>query len=211
MTPYVLSFYAKTCGKMALRAAVEYQDEQGVKQVIESPVLSDGPLYTYERLYFAFTLPHGSAHQVTIMLRGQGETGVPSRAWIDSAQLEEGVLPNRYSLLVNGDFSFDCAGRPLDWVPTADTTIDDTAYIPDDALGKPGGMTDHVLRIHGGTQKKAGYYQDVAVSGKTGDVFLIGGWAKGFSAADKENKKGFALRIAFQNEDGEYVDAEPIA
>ena len=210
-TSYVFSFYAKTCGMMTLRAAIEYQDDQGVKQTIESPALNTGSLYEYERLHFAFALPYGSAQTVTVMIRGLGEAGVPSRAWIDSAQLEDGVLPNRYNLLINGDFTFDCAGRPLDWLPTSDTTLEDVAYIPDDMIGKPDGLTGRVLKIHGGTQKVAGYSQEILISGHKGDVFLTGGWARGFSASNKNNKKAFALHIAFKNEDGEYVDAEPIS
>lgn len=209
--PYVFSFYAKCCGMMSLTCAMEYQDAEGVKHMVESPVLSDGPLYTYERLFHTFTLPAGSDRSVTLFIRGKGEAGSVARAWIDCAQLEEGVLPNRYNMLINGDFSHDCAGRPFDWKANEDTTQEDTAIIPDDVLGKPSGLTSHVLKLHGAAGKKGGYYQEIKLPGQTGDVFLIGGWANGFSAKlDKEFKRKFGLHIAFKNEDGEYVDADPI-
>lgn len=203
---YALSFYAKCCGPMALCLAMEYQDEDGVKHTVESPVLSGAPVYEYERFFHVFRLPYGSAKAVTLQLRGQGQAGTPSRAWIDCAQLEEGVLPNRYNMAVNGDFSHTCADDSNAWIANADTPQDDLAYLSEDMLDKPEGMTQHVLRLHGAAERKAGYYQEIAASGQAGDVYLLGGWANAFSLSDPANSKAFGLHLEFKNEDGEYID-----
>lgn len=72
----------------------------------------------------------------------------------------------------------------------------------------PSFLTNNRMRLYGDPQTNKGIYQDLPVSGSQGDVYVAGGWAKGFSRPIGDDKRHFGIRVAFKNGSGAYENGE---
>lgn len=116
----------------------------------------------------SFSLPADSASDsATVRLMAGGGAGT---VWFDCAQLEAGEVANRYNMLTNGDFTFNCGAHPTGWSKNSSNTSEDMVYA--DCTGsKPEGLSANTMRLYGtGRTKYAGIYQDIPISGSKGDV-----------------------------------------
>ena len=127
--------------------------------------------------------------------------------WVDCAQLEVGSVPNRYNLLRNCDFSLNSSGVPTFWTANGSNTSGDAIVTSADDL-HPSFLTNNRMRLYGDPQTNKGIYQDLPVSGSQGDVYVAGGWAKGFSRPIGDDKRHFGIRVAFKNGSGAYENGE---
>lgn len=127
--------------------------------------------------------------------------------WVDCAQLEVGSVPNRYNLLRNCDFSLNSSGVPTFWTANGVNTSEDAIVTDADAL-HPTFLTNNRMRLYGDPQTNKGIYQDLPLSGSQGDVYVVGGWAKGFSRPIGDDKRHFGIRVAFKNGSGAYENGE---
>lgn len=137
----------------------------------------------WERMSVSFSLPADSASDsATVRLMAGGGAGT---VWFDCAQLEAGEVANRYNMLTNGDFTFNCGAHPTGWSKNSSNTSEDMVYA--DCTGsKPEGLSANTMRLYGtGRTKYAGIYQDIPISGSKGDVFVAGGWSLNFSKPRK--------------------------
>ncbi len=129
--------------------------------------------------------------------------------YVDSVQLEEGAVSNRYNLLENGHFR-DSAGTavPASWTGTGLESSDKIVTNGHDTYGNG---TTNGCRITGNSQTEKYIYQTVPVkNGHTGDSWVYGAWAKAESIAktgDSHNgERPFAVRIRFIKSDNTYTE-----
>lgn len=140
----------------------------------------------WNRLSVTFTAGAASA---TVSFAALGAAG---SAWFDCAQLEEGDLPNRYNMLENG-----CFNRALEgWTAKSENDTLDAVIACTDAL-HPAYLEGKALKLTGYPNKNKGYTQEIRASGAQGDVFVLGGWAKGRSRPVQGEKKRFCMRLEF--------------
>lgn len=198
---YTLSLYAKKSGDMALWATCQYQNELSRWITLKSPPLEDDLSNEYSRCSFTFALPENAASDtVKLFICAKGEYGDTATIWVDTVQLEEGDVANQYNLLRNTDFSRAHAnGTPEDWTSNASNDASkDLVQIAQQDPSKPDNVSVHAMRLYGAGAKAAGIYQEMSISGKKDDVFVAGGWSKGYSVPRGGTKKKYNLRIAFK-------------
>ncbi len=155
----------------------------------------------WTRIFTTFTATQVDATLYFITMGG------PGTIWIDCAQLEEGTVPNRYNLIRNSDFSQNDSGVPTFWTANGVNTSEDAIVTDADAL-HPTFLTNNRMRLYGDPQTNKGIYQDLPLSGSQGDVYVAGGWAKGFSRPIGDDKRHFGIRVAFKNSSGAYENGE---
>ena len=155
----------------------------------------------WTRIFTTFTATRADATLYFITMGG------PGTVWIDCAQLEEGTVPNRYNLIRNSDFSQNDSGVPTFWTANGVNTSEDAIVTDADAL-HPTFLTNNRMRLYGDPQTNKGIYQDLPLSGSQGDVYVAGGWAKGFSRPIGDDKRHFGIRVAFKNSSGAYENGE---
>ncbi|MBQ7345962.1 MAG: DNRLRE domain-containing protein [Oscillospiraceae bacterium] len=104
--------------------------------------------------------------------------------YIDCAQLEQSVTASRYNLVENGDFRYT-----TNW---SDTTR--VQYSP----GAPQ-LDNNCFKLAGSLTGTKRVSQTVSVSGNAGDVFVLAGWALGYSVplTEEENADGEVIRRRF--------------
>lgn len=159
------------------------------------------PGYEWVRIFTTFTATATSATLYFITMGG------PGTIWIDCAQLEEGAVPNRYNLLRNCDFSLSSSGVPTFWTANGSNTSGDAIVTNADDL-HPTFLTNNRMRLYGDPQTNKGIYQDLPIGGSQGDVFVVGGWAKGYSRPIADEPRRFAIRLAFKNSSGTFVSSD---
>ena len=177
---YTLSGYIKTSnisgenGKGA-ELMVKYQNSTGVwTKLKESKYINN--TRDWQRADTTFTIPANAASgNVIICAAVDGETGT---AFFDCMQLEEGTLSNAYNLIENGDFSYGTT-TPSFWSKTESNTTD-KLETPADITDYPKGLSNQAYKIVGSQDNGCRLKQTLNISGRKGDVFDIGGWAKGF-------------------------------
>lgn len=210
---YTFSCFLKRAGDADVWMAHEYIDHTGatVRERSNSMKTDTADASAYHRVAYSFTLPQDAAAGVTVYVISKGTAGTASTLYIDAAQLEEGPVANRYNLLDNGDFAFSDGGTPLYWTAQTDNKPEDKVRT-DIGQGKPVGLSQNTLRLHGGDAKKTGIYQDIDITGKRGDIFVLGGWAKALTAQHRDKKKNFSVRIGFRQMswNSVYTDAEEV-
>lgn len=157
----------------------------------------------WTRIFTTFTATQADATLYFITMGG------PGTVWIDCAQLEEGTVPNRYNLIRNSDFSQNDSGVPTFWTANGVNTSEDAIVTDADAL-HPTFLTNNRMRLYGDPQTNKGIYQDLPLSGSQGDVYVAGGWAKGFSRPIGDDKRHFGIRVAFKNSSGAYENGETL-
>lgn len=191
---YTLSAYIKGTGTTYCYATVS----QGAWYDSEKVTPRDDQ---WTRIFTTFTATQADATLYFITMGG------PGTIWIDCAQLEEGTVPNRYNLIRNSDFSQNDSGVPTFWTANGVNTSEDAIVTDADAL-HPTFLTNNRMRLYGDPQTNKGIYQDLPLSGSQGDVYVAGGWAKGFSRPIGDDKRHFGIRVAFKNGSGAYENGE---
>lgn len=190
---YTLSGYIRSSGNVQGYATVQHQNNW-----FNSELLTPGSEWT--RVAVSFTAASTSA-TLCFVTMGTGTL------WVDCAQLEVGSVPNRYNLLRNCDFSLNSSGVPTFWTANGVNTSEDAIVTDADAL-HPTFLTNNRMRLYGDPQTNKGIYQDLPLSGSQGDVYVVGGWAKGFSRPIGDDKRHFGIRVAFKNGSGAYENGE---
>lgn len=190
---YTLSGYIRSSGNVQGYATVQHQNNW-----FNSELLTPGSEWT--RVAVSFTAASTSA-TLCFVTTGTGTL------WVDCAQLEVGSVPNRYNLLRNCDFSLNSSGVPTFWTANGVNTSEDAIVTDADAL-HPTFLTNNRMRLYGDPQTNKGIYQDLPLSGSQGDVYVVGGWAKGFSRPIGDDKRHFGIRVAFKNGSGAYENGE---
>ncbi len=194
---YTFSAYVKTAnisnimGKGA-HLVVYYKDKTGTYIPVRSKFLTGNNEWT--RLETTFTLPSDSTDNFVIArCELQEESG---NAYYDALQLEEGTVANRYNLIENADMSGG-AKIPDYWYDTMNggaTTSEasDTRLTIDDS-NHPPYLDGHVFKLTGRQGKDTRIHQEIKISGKAGDTFVVSGWAKGAAVPHGT----FAIQPAF--------------
>ena len=190
---YTLSGYIRSSGNVQGYATVQHQNNW-----FNSELLTPGSEWT--RVAVSFTAASTSA-TLCFVTMGTGTL------WVDCAQLEVGSVPNRYNLMRNCDFSLNSSGVPTFWTANGVNTSEDAIVTDADAL-HPTFLTNNRMRLYGDPQTNKGIYQDLPLSGSQGDVYVAGGWAKGFSRPIGDDKRHFGIRVAFKNGSGAYENGE---
>ena len=133
----------------------------------------------WNRTHLSFTVPKTSAEDAVtytnVILRIMA-VGEPGTVWVDAAQLEDGLIPNRYNLLENGSFYMNDSGRPLYWTK-GDATTDDDGVTTDIAPGRPSELSGNAVRLYGAPGIMKSFTQLVPSIGHAGDTFVAGGWS----------------------------------
>lgn len=190
---YTFSAFFQTLADTVAQLRVTYKNSYGDEVAVDSlPQCCKGE---WERMSVSFSLPADSASDsATVRLMAGGGAGT---VWFDCAQLEAGEVANRYNMLTNGDFTFNCGAHPTGWSKNSSNTNEDMVYA--DCTGtKPEGLSANTMRLYGtGRTKYAGIYQDIPISGSKGDVFVAGGWSLNFSKPRKGEDFRYNIRVAF--------------
>jgi RHS repeat-associated protein len=194
---YTLSAYAKTInvpGSSNTGAAIfiGYKDSNGVIQ-FEKKCFSGTSEWHREEMQF--TLP--SDAQSDIVWIGCGLLDTTGTVYFDCVQLESGSIANRYNLVENPDFHY---GSTF-WMKNNQCDSYDT--MATDSSNHPSSFDTNVFKFAGLEDKQKNLLQMVNVSGKAGDAFVIGGWAKG-NSAPLSYPKNFCLSIGFKLPSGDY-------
>ncbi len=193
---YTFSCQYKTLNSATAQLRIEWKDSAGATQYAESPAQASTD--RWNRNHISFTLPSDAASAtVTVRIMAAGGAGT---VWADAAQMEDGMVPNRYNLLENGNFYMNNSGTPTCWkAGTGITSADGVATGAAIATGRPTDLTGNVMRIYGkiGVQKEI--YQEMSCIGQKGDTFVAGGWS--FSHCrprDAEGVSWYEMQIRFQ-------------
>ena len=155
----------------------------------------------WSRIHTTFTATASSTIVGFVIMGG------PGTVWLTCAQLEESAVPNRYNLLRNGDFSLITSGLPDYWTANGHNNASDAIVSTVDTL-HPTFLSSNCMRMYGDPLRNKGIYQDLRISGTKDDVFVVGGWAKGFSRPIRNENRRFCIRVAFYNSTGKLIDEE---
>lgn len=145
---------------------------------------TDSAANGWDRLYVTATLTQTA--NVTLELVSTAPSG---SAWFACPQLEQGSIPNRANLLINGDFTYEVAngGRKFPQYWTVENGVDGNALnglVDKAAAGMPAGLSGRAARIAASINRgNQSFTQRIALNGKAGDVYVVGGWANTQSVA----------------------------
>lgn len=153
----------------------------------------------WERYEKSVTLPSNISDEsiwFAVELLNSGGT-----AYFDSLQLEEGSFANRYNLIENPDFNLwdQSNNKPLYWISNSFT--DPSDYVDYGQGVHPRGMSTMAMKISGKTKAGKGIFQNLSISGKKGDVYVLGGWAYA-NPAPLRDYRLFQLDLGFVKNDG---------
>ncbi|MBQ7827825.1 MAG: RHS repeat protein, partial [Clostridia bacterium] len=110
----------------------------------------------------------------------------------------------------SGNFAYVTGSKPTGWTENSENDDGDIVKAADDGL-HPEYLNDNVLHFNGYPNKNKGVYQDVAASGSAGDVYVVGGWAKGRSRPTRGNGDRFGMMVSFYNStSAAWEEAEPV-
>lgn len=135
---------------------------------------------------------------------GVGLYNASGTMWIDSVQLEEGDTANKINLLSNSSFEKNTGSSALP-----------TGYTANFTAGAAGGSTSadkhsgsYSLKISGSATVKRYAYQTLNLSGKAGDVYSMGGWARANAVANHSSNgvTDFKLTAGVYYTNGDYVE-----
>lgn len=135
-------------------------------------------------------------------------------AWFAAPQLEEGGVMNHVNLLSNGDFRYTATSGtytvPTDWTAASNTltTGNTGVHLRTDDSTFPSALSGNYLAIDGVPNKNyVGFQQNVNLSGKSGDLFTLGGWMDSQSVpfgVESPVDMRLALLLRFKKSDGTY-------
>ena len=140
----------------------------------------------------------------TIQYIGAGLYDGTGMVWIDSMQLEEGYTANTINLLGNSSFEIHSGNNSLPTECSANFTPGVNGGISMD-VAHDGSSS---LRISGIATVKRYAWFTVRTSGKAGDVYSLGGWAKANAVANHSSNGvvDFKLTAGVYYTTGEYVE-----
>lgn len=169
---YTFSCQYKTLNSAKVQLKVEWKDSTGADGYAISPAFACTD--RWNRTHVSFTLPDDEiAQNVTVRIMATGGAG---KVWADAAQVEDGLVPNRYNLLENANFYMNDSGRPLYWSYTDD--VEDTDGVTTNAAaGRPTELIGNVVSLKGAYGATKEVYQDMSCIGSKGDTFVAGGWS----------------------------------
>jgi len=195
---YTLSAYVKTAdvSKTNSKGAglyISYADSTGQPVTVETEYITGTKDWT--RVEKFFTLPsNASSAEVTVGGTLLQETGT---AYFDSFQLEDGKVANSYNLVENSNFTYGTTA-PDSW---SAEYFDANDGVISDPGSHPKGLDNKVLQITGSGTLSKKVVQTIDLSGKTGDVFFLGGWAKG-NAAYSNGNSVYKVSLEIRNSTG---------
>lgn len=197
---YTFSAYTKTSNISSSNnggafLAIYYINSAGAYEEVATKCITG--TNDWGRMQLTFTLPSDISSTNVIMRVGlQLETGT---ADFDALQLEEGSAANRYNLVENGDFTYGAVGCELPDGWTIKDNFDGNDVLTTNADSRfTQNTNNNCFTISGNATIGKDLGQTINVSGKKGDNFVLGGWAKGDSIP-LYNSRNFALYIAFFN------------
>ena len=194
---YTLSAYVKADGVLSNKKGagvfVYYNDGNSTKNF--EPFLYVTGNTPWQRVEAKFTIPKGEGN-ITINAAAGIAEGTGS-AYFDNLQLEEGPVASRYNLVENPSFE-DGLGNPSLAYWNKNSVCDGNDKIK--PTGVFGGNSFSINGVHG---KNKCITQNINVSGKKGDTFVVSGWAKGDSIPlSPGSGRHFALDIGINQTDG---------
>ena len=129
-------------------------------------------------------------------------------AFFDCVQLEKSATASRYNLIDNSDFRFPLSdsSAPTYWTAanSSNTSTDKRVTLPSGNDPAPC-LDDNVLKINGAPTLIKAYRQEIPVSGSSGDVYTIAGWAKADSVPIRDSR-AFRVIVRFNNNDDTTTD-----
>lgn len=198
---YTLSGYVKTSdvsGSSGAFLRALYNTSSG-QAYLDSPILTG--TNDWSRYSATFSLPSDASSANVSILLMLTSTGT---AWFDALQLEDGSVINRYNLVENADFTSYAGNVPTFWVRNALSSSDTIDASADSA--NPSYMSDARFMISGNSTPETwkSIDQAIPVSGKAGDTYVAGGWAKGKSVpyATDPVYRVFGISVEFKYTDG---------
>ena len=135
-------------------------------------------------------------------------------AWFACPQLETGEVMNAFNLVSNGDFRYTTTSGaqtlPLDWDQGANnlTTANTGVFAASTDSTFPSALEGNYVQVEGRPDKSLmGFVQYYDMTGKAGDIFVVGGWADGKSIPNADSRdKGFTLALSLKKSDGTWID-----
>lgn len=138
-------------------------------------------------------------------------------AWFACPQLETGGVMNTVNLISNGDFHLTTTSGaqtlPVDWSKAANTLATDKTGVfargTDSTF--PSALSGNYLAIEGVPNKTTyvGFVQTINVSGKSGDIFTLGGWADSHSIPLSGNNSRFSFLFRVKKTTGSWTSYTP--
>lgn len=169
---YTFSCQYKTLNSAKVQLKVEWRDANGNPGVALSPAFES--IDRWNRTHVSFTLPDDeTAQNVTVYILATDGAG---KVWADAAQVEDGLVPNRYNLLENANFYMNDTGRPLYWYYDGD--VEDTDGVTTDiAANRPSELIGNAVSLKGAYGDNKVVYQEMSCIGSKGDTFVADGWS----------------------------------
>ena len=197
-TTYTFSAYVKVAGVTSTSDVVLGGHINGTTTTATTGV-TDG----WQRLEVTVDTPSsGIDCNFYVLLFGTGTV------YVDCMQLEENGLSSRFNLIENSDFTYYNGTTDVCYAwseGSACTSSEKRMSISSGLIGAKN-IDNNVYTMTGAITERKRAYQDIPGSGAAGDVYSIGGWAKGNAAPIKSgsyaNDNLFAIVLRFYNTDG---------
>ncbi|KYH30466.1 tRNA(Glu)-specific nuclease WapA precursor [Clostridium tepidiprofundi DSM 19306] len=204
---YTFSAYVKAnsisrTNSKGAKLFVEYQDKTGVWKTVDSKYINGTT--DWERYETKFTLPiNAISSTIKVGVGIDSETGT---AYFDTLQLEDGSIANRYNILENPNLYYNSnADTPYYWNKNNNCTDNDkseTLTTSDTSYPTKLDSNRKVFKFTGEADKDKSLYQQINISAKKGDVFVVSGWAKADSVPMTSDRT-LGLDIALVKSNGE--------
>ncbi|WP_270563050.1 DNRLRE domain-containing protein [Clostridium beijerinckii] len=217
---YTFSSYVKTKNIAAAQNGgagfeIQYMDSNQKWQTAPGKINLTGTK-EWDRYEFTFTIPNDAYSPANNLVNAWAAVEINNAkgtAYFDGMQIEEGNIANRYNLVENGDFrSWDSSTwNALYWNKESGNEGKDIDYVDYDTnkqnhpktLDVDVPVNPLVYKLQGKSGNKKGIYQTLNISGKAGDSYVFGGWAKAESVPLTENSgRLFELSVGFEKADG---------
>ena len=197
---YTLSAYVKTTGMSGSGEGAQLllKRTDGTTVAASRSVAADSD---WTRLEVTYTHPTDAAAESLAVHLSNRSVGT---AYFDCVQLEMSAGASRYNLLENGDFRTGAWGGQsvFGWNFSSNCTSSEVRTAAPDGSAAPQ-MDANALRMVGSSTLAKSIYQNVAISGAAGDVYTVGGWAKGDSVPlTSGTGRRFGLLLRFYYTDG---------
>ena len=196
---YTLSAYVKTTGMTGSGSGAQLllKRMSTGATVAQSRAITDTSDWT--RLEVTYTHPADAAADSLVVHLSNRSAGT---AYFDCVQLEQSANASRYNIMENGDFRTGTWSNwpTFGWRFSSACTSSDTKVAADTSAAPQ--MDGNALRIIGGTSAAKNVYQNILISGKAGDVYTLGCWAKGDSVPlTSGTGRKFGIVLRFINND----------
>lgn len=196
---YTLSAYVKTTGMTGSGSGAQLllKRMSTGATVAQSRAITDTSDWT--RLEVTYTHPADAAADSLVVHLSNRSAGT---AYFDCVQLEQSANASRYNIMENGDFSTGTWSNwpTFGWRFSSACTSSDTKVAAGTSAAPQ--MDGNALRIIGGTSAAKNVYQNILISGKAGDVYTLGCWAKGDSVPlTSGTGRKFGIVLRFINND----------